>query len=565
MSETKRSFSWPLLLVALLVAGGAGAYFYLQGTWRKLTPLDSAKILPEDTLLAAYIDTDSQNWSKLQQFGTPEAQAAIAQGFEGFQKEIFEPAQLNYQQDLKPWVGDVMLAILPASLDTPSTDDPESSNSKMESPKPTETAQSNLLLVVGIQNPLKAWIFNRNLASQAQVKTEKIDYKGVTISATTVKEEPTTYSAVMGKHLALADEQSTLEKAIDTYQGAASLAQGDQSIKMLKEGVDLENSIAQIYLPSSTLLNQQLRENISENPDTFKQFNGIKYAAIGAELEKSGMKIRAIAKVDPEVFPPIEPPPTDALVIDRFPRETMALITGQELKQSWQTVLEQTSNDPMLKDIFDSVKKGVQATVDLDVDQDIFSWMDGQFAFGLISSNQGLLAQLGFGGAILLETSDRSLAEASLKKIDESLKKNVPFPLETDTKAYQDIQVTEWKIPLQGLTLGGHGWIDQNLLFIALGQPMIEVMSQTVSEPLNTSPNFQAIAGSLPTPNQGYFYLDMDQVMSLINRAPLPPGNQIPAETLAILNSIQGIGVTSHWPESEINQMDMWLGFKSSQ
>jgi hypothetical protein len=562
MSEQKRSFSFLLLLVALLVAGGAGAYFYLQGTWRKLTPLESAKLVPEDTLLAAYIDTDSQDWSKLQQFGTPESQQAIDQGFDEFQKDMFEDSNLNYQTDLKPWVGDVMFAILPASKEASVTkNESESAPAEMESSETADNSDPNLLLVVGIQNPFKAWMFSRNLQSQETVTTEKSDYKGVTITTTTFDADPPNYSAVIGKHWVMADERATLETAIDTYQGSVSLATEPESLEMLEKG----QGLVQIYLPSATLLTQQLKENISDPAEMSQQINAIKYAVMGAEIENSGMRIQAITKVDTEFFPQMEPPAAESLLLNRFPSETMALITGQNINRSWETVVKQTSNEPMIQEMFDAMRSGIQETLNLDVDRDIFSWMDGQFALGLISSNQGLLAQLGFGGAILLETSDRPLAEASLQKIDESLKQSLPLPLETEPKTYQYIQITEWKIPVQGFILGGYGWLDENLLLIGVGQPMIEVMSQEVSNPLNTSENFQTIAGSLPTPNQGYFYLDMDQVMTLVNRIPLPPGNQIPPETLAILNSIQGMGVTSHWPESEINQMDMWLAFKPGQ
>ena len=568
MSEKKRSFSWLLLVGALLVAGGAGAYFYLQGNGRKLNPLDSGKVVPDDAMLTAYIDTDSPNWAKLQNFGSPEAQAAIAEGFESFQNGIFENDGLNYQEDLKPWVGDVTLVILPPSSHGAAASDPNSSTSEVESSQTASDSEANLLVIVGIKNPLKAWMFSRNLKSQPDVTTENFNYKGVSISATQVTEDAPTYSAVMGKYLVIAEQQSILEKAIDTYQGSTSLANSEKGSEILKKWTENENKIAQIYLPNSPLLSQQFQETVSgtsERTQGEEDFEGFKYAVITAGIDEAGMRVRAIAKVDPQAFSQPDPPAADALLLNRFPSETIALITGQELKSSWETVVKQTSGDPMIQGMFKGFKSSIKQSVDLDIEQDILSWMDAQFALGLISSNQGLLAQLGFGGALLFETSDRPLAEAGLKKINETLKKKLPVPLETDTSTYQNIEVTEWKIPLQDIVLGGYGWLEENLLFIALGQPTIEVMSETLSDPLQNSANFQTIAGSLPTPNQGYFYLDMDKVMTLLNRAPLPPGNEIPPEVLAVLNSIQGVGVTSSWPESEINQMDMLLALKPSQ
>ncbi len=568
MSEQKRSFSWRLVAAGLLVAGGAGAYFYLQGMGRKLTPLDSAKIVPNDALLAAYIDTDSPNWRRLQQFGTPEAQAAIAKGFETLQQEILPQAELNYQQDLKPWVGDVMLVLLPPSRNSESK--PNTTSSSVETPETpaTETttnSQLNTLLLVGIQNPLKAWIFQRNFQAKPNIKTAETKYKGRKISITNIDENPATYSVVMGKHLVLAERQSSLEQAIDSYQASTSVAASKPGNEMLQKWQEIQNPVIQVYLPNANILTQQLPAFFSENSQLTQELGRLKYAFIGAGIDQDGIRVKMQAKVDPAQFKPLEPIPANVSLLNRFPAETIVLITGKNLKLSWETLGAQAKTDPKMQSKFDLFKSAVKTSTNLDLDRDIFNWMDGQFALGLIASNQGILAQLGFGGVILLETSDRPLAEASMKKIDATFKTKFPIGLVAHATKYQEIPVIEWKVPSQDIVLGGYGWLEQNLLLIALGQPLIELMSQPIQTPLNTSSNFQAIAGSLPTTNHGYFYLNMDQVMTLINRAPLPPGSQISPEVLAVLNSTQGMGLTSTWPEADMAQVDVLLALKPKQ
>jgi len=565
MSEQKRSFSGRLVIAGLFLAGVAGAYFYLQGIGRKLTPVDSAKIVPKDTMLAAYVDTDSHHWDRLQQFGTPESQAAIAKVFDRFQQGIFPQEELNYQTDLKPWVGDVMFVLLPPLSEKDSTN-PNSdlpSGATTKSAPPTDR-EANVLLVVGIQNPLKAWIFQRNFKSQADLKLVESEYKGVKISQSTIGENPSNYSAVVGNHLLLAKQQKTLEQAIDSYQNAASFAASPEGTELLKKWQELKNPVLQLYLPNSTLLAQVLGENISENPRVPQQLEGIKYAVIGAGIEPEGMRIRAIAQVDPGIFPESASTDNQTGLMNRFPSEAIAVLTGKELKSSWATALEQSRIDPMLESNLKALKAAFKFSTNLDLDRDIFSWMDGQFALGFIPSNQGILAQVGFGGVILLETSDRPLAEVSMKKLDKTFTTKFPT-LEAGSNTYESIPMTEWKVKSQEIVLGGYGWLDENLLLITLGQPMMSLMSQPISRPLNTSQSFQAIAGSLPTPNQGYFYLNMDQLMTVVNRAPLPPGNQISPDVLAVLNSIQGIGVTNTRPASEIAQMDMLVALKSKQ
>ncbi len=568
MSEQKRSFSWRLVAAGLLVAGGAGAYFYLQGMGRKLTPLDSAKIVPNDALLAAYIDTDSPNWRRLQQFGTPEAQAAIAKGFETLQQEILPQAELNYQQDLKPWVGDVMLVLLPPSRNSESK--PNTTSSSVETPETpaaetTINSQLNTLLLVGIQNPLKAWIFQRNFQAKTNIKTAETKYKGRKISITNIDENPATYSVVIGKHLVLAERQSSLEQAIDSYQASTSVAASKPGNEMLQKWQEIQNPVIQVYLPNANLLTQQLPAFFSENSQLTQELGRLKYAFIGAGIDQDGIRVKMQAKVDPAQFKQLEPIPANVSLLNRFPAETIVLITGKNLKLSWETLGAQAKTEPKMQSKFDLFKSAVKTSTNLDLDQDIFNWMDGQFALGLIASNQGILAQLGFGGVILLETSARPLAEASMKKIDATFKTKFPIGLVAHATKYQEIPVIEWKVPSQDIVLGGYGWLEQNLLLIALGQPLIELMSQPVQTPLNTSSNFQAIAGSLPTTNHGYFYLNMDQVMTLINRAPLPPGSQISPEVLAVLNSTQGMGLTSTWPEADMAQVDVLLALKPKQ
>lgn len=569
MSAQKLAFAGRLVMAGLFLAGAAGAYIYLQGIGRQLTPVDSAKIVPKDTMLAAYIDTDSQNWQRLQQFGSPEFQTAIAKSFESLEKGIFSQKELNYQTDLKPWVGDVMLALLPPLSDNNSKLNQASPNAtaapeSKTSTNPQGNAEENVLLVVGIQNPLRAWLFQRDFQSKTQLKLEEFEYKGVKISQSIIGENPPNYSAVLGKHLLLAEQQKVLEKAIDSYQNSASLATSSEGIELLKKWQEIKNPVLQVYLPNSTILTQGWPGNMSENPRLSETAAGIKYAVVSAGIEPDGIRIKAIAKVDPELIPKPALRENQTGLLHRFPSETIALINGKGLKSYWAMVVEQVSIDPVMANNLTAMKTAFKANTNLDLDRDIFSWMDGEFALGIMPSNQGILAQIGFGGVMLLETSDRPLAEATMKKIDQTFATKFPL-LEVGAKTYEKLPVTEWKVKSQDIVLGGYGWLEPNLLLIALGQPMISLMSQPIAAPLNTSQNFLAIAGLLPTPNQSYFYLNMEQLMTIVNRAPLPPGNQISPDVLAVLNSIQGIGVTSIRPAAEITQMDMLVALKSKQ
>lgn len=204
--------------------------------------------------------------------------------------------------------------------------------------------------------------------------------------------------------------------------------------------------------------------------------------------------------------------------------------------------------------------RGQLNTINLDLDKDIIGWMDGEFAMGAVESNQGLLAKVGFGGALVLGTSDRPTAEATLTKLDGIAKQQ---SLIVSTRNIDGKNVTEWQIPQQG-TLIAHGWLDQNTLFLAIGGPVAEALTQHKGQSIDNTENFKAVTGSLPKPNGGYFYINMEKANVLMNRFPALSQSRTP-ETSALLESIRGLGVAVNSPDKSTNQMEMLLALKPSK
>ncbi|NEP06039.1 MAG: DUF3352 domain-containing protein, partial [Okeania sp. SIO4D6] len=118
--------------------------------------------------------------------------------------------------------------------------------------------------------------------------------------------------------------------------------------------------------------------------------------------------------------------------------------------------------------------------------------------------------------------------------------------------------VTEWQMVGIGSFLG-YGWLDDDSLFVALGEPLIEVMMTMPDRGLIGSDDFEEVVGSLPTSNQGYFYLNMEQMMVWANRYPFV-NLMIPRDMKVVLSSIRGIGVTASWSDELTNEMEiLWV------
>ncbi|WP_373526118.1 DUF3352 domain-containing protein [Nostoc sp.] len=555
MPESKSKFLIPAVGAAVVVAGSIAAYTYFKSpSSGSSDALASAKVVPSTALMAAYITTDTEAWAKLQQFGTPEAQKLVAKGLEDFNKQMFSESNVSYEKDIKPWAGGVMIALLP-----PNPVKPAQLTVPSETPNvPTNLQQqSNILIVVGIKDKLSALNFANKLKSQKGVKFQESDYQGEKIVETTEKGKPT-YSVVLNNsQLVLAPEKQAVEKAIDTFKGQSSFASKEGAGTILSKGVDVKNSLAQIYIPDYAGMVQQLIAASPQAkqlpPQTLTQLKQIKSVVAGVGVDDAGVRVKAIANLDPQLNK-FQYQSSPGNIVGQFPIDTFALISGNGISRGWTTVVEQSKDYPEMKQALEQVR-GQLKFVNIDLDKDIFGWMNGEFAFGAIPSNQGVLASVGFGGALVFDTSDRKTAEATLTKLD-SLAKTQQINIANRSIGGKD--VTEWQIPRQGALLA-HGWLDQDTVFVAVGGPIAEAMGDGKNTSLDNSDAFKAVTGSLQKPNGGYFYLDMDKTKTVPMLNSLISSNP---DTITILGSIRGFGVTATSPDKSTSELEMLLALK---
>ncbi|HEY9837700.1 MAG TPA: DUF3352 domain-containing protein [Vampirovibrionales bacterium] len=542
MSAKPNVNRWAIAVVAAI--GMAGGYLYWRSTWvGSSNPLESTKVVPQDALMAAYVVTDEEQWSKLDEFGTPGAQAAIARTVANLEANFLAQTNLDYKKDLQPWIGNVTVAIVPEE----------------GTPVATPSSNSDLLLIVGIKNPFRAWWFARNLKAQNELTLTEFNYKGVTISQIVPPQGTPTYQANLKNKLVISQQRSAVEKAIDTTTSESSFLMKSGAKELVAQSTKLDQALVHVYLPDYAQTVTQIDNSVSDRPQ-LPQVAGVKSVLLSAGLDQQGLRARFLTEVDPQSIPPN--PTVSNQLLNRFPAETIALVNGHGIGKSWSTLVNQSQVQPELQGILLAIRQ-MFAAVNLDVDREVFGWMDGEFGFGLISSKEGLLGQLGFGGAVVFETTDRPAAEAMLQKLDAIGRNVVPFPLSIAQRNVSGINVQEWKIPLQGALLG-HGWLDDNSLFIAVGGPIVEAIA-TPATSLQDSPTFQAIAGSLPNPNQGYLYLDMEQITSVINTLPVMMGVQLSPETRDLLNSVRGIGGTGNWTSPTQFETEMLFTLKKTR
>ncbi|HEY9874098.1 MAG TPA: DUF3352 domain-containing protein, partial [Candidatus Obscuribacterales bacterium] len=366
MLKKKSKTLFPIIGTAVVVTGGVAACLYWNGNFGDATSaFGSAKVVPDEALMAVLVSTDTKSWSRLQDFGTPEAQNFIKKGFKGFNNEMLTKSNINYEKDVQPWLGSVMFAFLP-------------------SPTGQATQQPSVLVVVGIKNKLSAFNFANKFKAAEKGKTKESDYKGIKISETT-ENSGKTYSAVLDKHLVVSSERKPVELAIETFKGQPSFASKQGAGKGFSS-VDLKNPIVEFYLPEYGGMVQQLllsNPNMAAlPPETLNQLKQVKSLVMGVGVDNLGLRMKTIAKLDPSAIK-AEYKPTPGKVVAQFPAETIALISGQGISGFWKAVVEQAKTNPQTQQGIDTARQQLK-TINLDLDKDIFGWMDGEFALAAI-------------------------------------------------------------------------------------------------------------------------------------------------------------------------------------
>ncbi|MEO0687487.1 MAG: DUF3352 domain-containing protein, partial [Cyanobacteria bacterium J06649_11] len=347
-------------------------------------------------------------------------------------------------------------------------------------------------------------------------------------------------------------------QAIDTSKGEPSFFAKAGTSQLIGSNLKLDNTLAQIYVPDYSGMVQKL---IATNPQaqqippqTLEQLKQIKSVVAGIGVDDSGLRVKANTNLDAQKVK-FQYEKTPGKVLSQLPQDTIALVSGGGISKWWTAFTEQAQDTPELNVLLQQAR-GQLKFVNIDLDKDIFGWMDGEFGIAAIPVKQGLLKQVGFGGAFLFHTGDRQTAEATFGKLDNLAKSQ---QIKIAQKDIEGKKITEWQIPGQGALLA-HGWLDDKTALLAVGGSVAQTLTQKGFKPINDSQSFQGITKTLPKENGGYFYLDMEKAFPIVKRFSPPT-----PEATAILDSIRGIGITATSPNKSLTQMEMLLALKRKE
>jgi hypothetical protein len=533
----KRIWGCLLLVIIPIFLGGVGTYLYLrffQG--KELTLSEGTMLIPEQALMATFISTNELQWDDLKITENQENKQLLTKTIEKLPTEFFGVDNISYQKDIEPWLGNLMFAVLP-SVDN----------------------NYELLGILGIKNKVKAFQFANQLRRDKTYQFKLSNYRGITIiESTNVEKAGFNYALIQDK-LIVARNRKTLELAVDTFQGMPSFKAHN-----LKEDFSLENTVINIYIPDYLrIVKEQLYDSSWSQKiptTTIKKIGAVKSIFMGIGFQENNVHLQAIANIDNTIIK-TEFTPKDSEIINKIPDTTFFLLTGNDLNKTWLRISEQGQEIPEFNYWLSESRKFFNI-LNIDLDREIFGWLDGDFALGISPAEQGIFnnfAGLQIASTIVLETSDRPRALLTIDKIEKLAQKT--DLIEVNTRKIEEQTITEWTTFPKEI-LFSYMWQDEKTFLMTIGAPLDKLTQVTLENSLINTPKFEQITSNLPALNFGYFYLDMNQFMTILNTFPLTKNQPLSPEVNNLLNSFQGMAITSTMRDKTTPQIDVILSIK---
>lgn len=552
-----------LVILSFFLINSIGVYVYYKNLANTLAnPINSLKFIESSALVTGFVSFHPATWRDLSRFGTPPTRNLLENLWQETQKTYLPGVNLDFQRDIQPWLGSVTIALLPAD---------KLAVNRVNPLKP------EFLILVGIRNPIQAWFFTKKLELLTKAETQaQTQYQ---VAGELVGSKPKAQLAwqMIGHYLAIAPTPEIIAKAKDTSLHQKSLVEQSQIVQSLKLAANqLANSqktLALLVTPNysqtfgeSGQLNQifgtenNLFDNIA-NLNT-QLFNNITTVVLTANVQDQGLKMQVFSQLKNPVAL-ADMPAMSSKILNYLPKNTVALLRGYNLQKTWLDLLAQAAVYQDIQVIVDNLRQGF-ARINLNADTEVFNWMDGEFALGLITEEAHSSKPLyNLGSMIFWETANSATAQQMLNSL-EDIANTTPDITVRQTYNRAGKMLTEWNLPELGRILG-YGWLDEKTLFMAFGETAIQQVISPPGKTLANSQIFQKLTVALPVKNQGYLYVDMDKTLVNLKGSWGGYTSLISPEAIALLDSIQGMGLTLTWNSPQQTEIQLLLTLRENE
>ncbi|MGQ9626331.1 MAG: DUF3352 domain-containing protein [Anaerolineae bacterium] len=477
-----------------------------------------AYLMPGDTAFYFSLNLgreQSANFEQLWQVfaaipGVEEATSELGNLTKGLPTE----EEFSFENDIAPWLS------LEAGLALPTL------KLKGGADLVELSEEQPVIIVLASRDTAKSNAFLRKVGREIQKegKLEMRLYKGTALYHYEPKspgETPTAYAAYED-FLLLSNDLKLLQQVIDIAQEKGKSLAENEDYKALLKTLPPE-SAGHVYIAMGQFL-KDFSELADIPPGTMDIYSG-RAMAFSLGFIQNGLVMDYAASYDLEkmsrfMHETMRQKPNLHRALGFAPAETIFYLSGQDLSLLWEYVLEMLGRKPGFREGVQDLEK----ELDLNLEQDVFSWTTGEYALSVLPDPGGFMGQkdVPLGLLILVEIKDKKMAQDKMEKIAGALAEQL---MAQPKEVYiSGVKMHTLSVPSENITLG-YGFIED---FLAIGTSR-QILRQAVEapdHPIKEMEELQAAIEPLPAHNTGYIYLDIQKTFELITRT-MPPSERL--------------------------------------
>lgn len=442
-----------------------------------------------------------------------------------FKQGLISASGLDYQRDLQPWLGDeITLAVTTLDIDR------DAENGR----------QPGYLMALTTKDPQRSREFLQIFwQKRAVAGTDLIfePYKGTKlIYGSELKDAqpgnstaPLSFaSAVVGNRFVLfANSPKVLRDAINTVQaeelGLRNSADYQTAIANLTQG-----RIGMVFLNLPQLAALTGKESalaeLTESQEGSATYQGL---AIALGLDRQGLSAET-ALLNPASVASTSSTSKPVGALNYIPASSPLSASGINLDRAWASLSQGVASYPGVADLVNRPIEALNDRWKLNLPQDIFSWVKGDYALGLVPrEEEGTKEKTLSDWVFVADKSDDQTAQAAIDHLDDLAKEQ---SISIGSLQLSDQTVNVWTrlsttrdsqkrtpktVDVQAQVVGVHASVGNYEVFTTSVEAMDDVLKAT-QDSIGQTKGFKQAIAPLLKPNNGYLYLDWKSAQPIL-------------------------------------------------
>lgn len=518
-------FSFLIAAVLALLGLGAGGFYWLT-THTPLnllaggpttTPAAAVFVSKQTPLLASMLVNPDRLEALRQVFATPEERSRSHAEFEQIKKSLLANTGLDYRRDIEPWIGDeITLAVLDIDFDS------DSNNGK----------QSGFLLAVSSKNVDRSQQFLDSYwrkQSRADKTVQSEIYKGVQIN---YKQVPIANkkTSPISPFNPLSLPKATLPPSFATAAiGGSSDSGNNPSFVLFANSPNvIRDAVNNVEAANLNLNNspnyqkafQQLTQgrialafvNLPQSQTEQNPQISLNSLAVAVGVNRRGLLAEtALVTSRENTASPTLSEPVKAL--QYIPSASPFAVASTDLRNFWADLSSAVSTNAEVSKLVDRTFADIQQVWGVNLQQDIFNWVQGEYALGLLPNSSN--------SADWIFAAEKSAdSQKAIDKLDE-IARSKEYSIGSFTLRNQ--KITAWtqlttsqnlgkknnrKSAIETEAKGVRATVGKYEIFTTSVEAMDAALEAAETGSLVANQDFQTSIEPLPPSNDGYFYLD---------------------------------------------------------